>query len=605
MKKFFTHIFLVTMLISASNLFAQINEDFLANLPENIQEDLLKEMEIDPLEENTSYRAPDTRIKTIEDELKNAKNILQNLSDEIYYDQQLRNRNGQLERFGEQFFNSYQSTFSPVNEPNMSADYILDVGDSLHVFIIGEKDSEVETQIARDGSIVMPKIGKLYLAGLTIEAATRHVQDSVARLLFGYSATLTLTELRAMSILVIGEIEKPGMYTIAGGSIPLAALHAAGGIGEKGSYRKISHKRNNQLIQNLDLYDLFVEGNSRPDKNLRSGDVIVVHPYENNITITGGISRPAIYESRIGETMLDIVNFAGGPQDASSGSMTLELHESENFQSFELNFSDLVNYPAVNNSVLKINQFVSMSNGAKFVTIDGSVKNPGRYTLRDEETLSQLVRRAGGYSSESQEFRGIFSREEAKQKEAEINKRNYQQMITFLSTSPNAAGLSSNSTSLGLILSEFKSIQPIGRVSVEFDLTKIERNATLDTTLADGDSIYIPAQTQDVMILGEVVSPGGRRYNSEFSVADYLDSSGGLGGFADKSRIVIISPNGEAKVYTKRPLFGLGGRDEILPGTLIYVPREIGRLDGVNLAGVIAPIVSSIALSLASLNSIN
>ena len=85
--------------------------------------------------------------------------------------------------------------------------------------------------------------------------------------------------------------------------------------------------------------------------------------------------------------------------------------------------------------------------------------------------------------------------------------------------------------------------------------------------------------------------------------SDYIDQSGGLGRFADRDRIVVIKPNGDAEVI-KQTIF-LFSDSTIYPGHTIYVPREIGKLEGIEFTATLAPIVSSLALSLASLNSIN
>ncbi|MBT7276081.1 MAG: hypothetical protein HN886_06470, partial [Woeseiaceae bacterium] len=107
----------------------------------------------------------------------------------------------------------------------------------------------------------------------------------------------------------------------------------------------------------------------------------------------------------------------------------------------------------------------------------------------------------------------------------------------------------------------------------------------------------------DVFVTGDVVNPGGRRYSAELEAKDYISQSGGLGRFADGERIVVIKPNGDAEVIKAKLFFSLSGAT-VYPGTTIYVPREIGKIEGIAFTATLAPIVSSLALSLASLNSI-
>jgi len=100
------------------------------------------------------------------------------------------------------------------------------------------------------------------------------------------------------------------------------------------------------------------------------------------------------------------------------------------------------------------------------------------------------------------------------------------------------------------------------------------------------------------------LNPGARLYKSNSSAKDYIALSGGHGKYAEKNRSIIIHPNGDAFLLNES-IINFKKNADIYPGTIIYVPREIGQLDGINYAAVVAPIFSSLALSLASLNSIN
>ena len=156
-----------------------------------------------------------------------------------------------------------------------------------------------------------------------------------------------------------------------------------------------------------------------------------------------------------------------------------------------------------------------------------------------------------------------------------------------------------------LVLGEFRNVKPVGRVTAEFNLSKLTKRPSLDTTLHHGDTIHIPPFAQEIYVLGEVLTPGARMYDPEENAKGYIEKSGGLGLFGDKERVVIISPNGDSHLYSGG-IFSFGKSNiDIIPGTVIYIPREIGKLDGLTYASAIAPLFSSLALSLASLNSIS
>ena len=114
-----------------------------------------------------------------------------------------------------------------------------------------------------------------------------------------------------MNVLIVGNSFTTGMFTLPGGSSPLSLISAAGGIGANGSYRNIAHKRNNELLQNIDLYEVLAKGNINFAKNLRSGDVLVVNPKGGEVKIDGGVANPAIYEFIEGESVGNILQIAG------------------------------------------------------------------------------------------------------------------------------------------------------------------------------------------------------------------------------------------------------------------------------------------------------
>lgn len=251
---------------------------------------------------------------------------------------------------------------------------------------------------------------------------------------------------------------------------------------------------------------------------------------------------------------------------------------------------------------VRVSSFSAHSKPMKQVILQGEVVNPGVYTIQDGETLSMVISRAGGYTQFAYEHSGHLIRESAKIVEKDINDRIYDDMIKFLATSANAQQvISGGDTSLPIILGEFKNVKPVGRITAEFDIQKIRNNPSSDTTLQDEDVINIPAMSEEIYVLGEVLTPGARQFISGVNVSDYIKKSGGISTYGQTDRIVVIKPNGDSYVANKFAF----RQDDLMPGSIVYIPRKIGKLDGINLATVIAPIFSSLAISLASLNSIN
>ena len=597
MKKLLTNLVLLNAFFLHNALTSQeLNDAFLNSLPKSIQEDFLNTPDED-LSKNFNER-PETRIRKVESGIENIKDQIKSLESQISRDESI----DEITIFGSNFFDSYQTSFAPINQQNFSSDYVIDVGDVLSVQTFGAVRVNKKIPVSRDGTINIPNIGIVSVAGLPYADAIKTIQAFVSQKFIGLEVFTNLDSARDMSVLLIGNADKPGIYTLPGGSNILSLLHAAGGINESGSYRSITHKRNNRIIQEIDLYDVLINGNLLFKSPLRSGDSVIINPSRKIVSISGGINTPAIYELKDNENLKDLVNLAQG--FSISATDTIFVYDSKgNFRRIS---PEEVDTQEVNHGdSVKIPLFSPITKKTLIVTIDGAVNKPGKYSFIEGTTLHQIIAEAGGYTDDAYPYGAALYREKVAQIQQEAFDKTYSSLITFLASSGSTNTFSaSTSSNLPLILSELKTTEFLGRVSAEFSERKVEKEPSLDTVLSDGDKIFIPLFTSDVYVTGDVQNPGGRRYSSGLTVSDYLEQSGGLGSFADADRIIIVKPNGDAEV-AKKSLFLSYSDSNIYPGSTIYIPRKIGKLDGIEYTATLAPIVSSLALSLASLNSIN
>ena len=158
---------------------------------------------------------------------------------------------------------------------------------------------------------------------------------------------------------------------------------------------------------------------------------------------------------------------------------------------------------------------------------------------------------AGGYEKHAFFIGGTLTRESAKKVEYEYQNRLYDDLIQTISGEI-AQGTAVSYDGLNLVLSEFKSIKPAGRVIAEFNPTILKRNPTADIILEENDSIYIPPRSNVVYVLGEVLSPGPQNYNPDFSHKDYVKRAGGFTKFVEKGSIIQVLPNGESEQISMR-----------------------------------------------------
>ena len=603
MKKLYLLFILLTPILSPWVLSQDYNEEFLESLPANIVEDLQFQSRKNKKENEFDYSNPDTRIMKLESALEQAERTLAKIRIDI--DSEAQSYAEEPQRFGDDFFRTFQSSFSPINNQNITGEYILDAGDQLTIQLVGQKNNIIEEFIQRDGSLFLEEVGSVMLAGLNLQEANALIELKVNQSFAGVETYLSLSEFRGINVLITGNAENPGIYTLQGGSSPLSLIHAAGGITKEGSFRAISHMRNGILVQNIDLYDILIDGNLTFANQLRSGDSIVVHQKLNEVRMSGGFAKPGIYEFNNEESLADLLSYSGLKASHIKKIIQIERLETDfSKRILTVDIADAKQTVLKNGDSVELYSIEPKFNSIKKVSISGEINIPGNYSVSDSTKLSDLLGLAGGYTNSAYPLAGIFSRESVKELENESKESGYNELIRYLVSSP---GFGSNSASgaegLVTFLSLLKDYQPSGRMITEFELSELKKNPILDRILQNGDMIHIPAFTPEVFVFGEVMRPGPINFHETNTPKDYIKTAGGFSRVADTKRVVLISPDGQSRAIK----FGLLRLDngQVLPGSLIYIPREIGKVDGLNLAATLSPIFSSVALSIASLNSIS
>lgn len=316
-KNLITFGFFLYLFISTSFLFAQsqddlgLNEDFLNSLPEDTRKELIEQME----EDQASLKEVDFgAFSTLIDNDIAEEYIKQELLDhEEIIEPQLLTRDA-LKLFGTDFFTGFPTSFMPTSEPSLSSEYILDFGDSIIVEVYGPEQASETLLITSDGTISIPSIGKVQIAGLSLNQAQIKVSDFVKGKLTGSSASISVENIRDIQIVIVGFAKVPGIYTVSGNASVLSALKVAGGIADGGSYRNIIIKRNGQQIGTFDLYDLLIKGDSSMNVSLKAGDVILVSPSREIVAVYGGVKKPALFELK-DENISDLLGYAGNSID--------------------------------------------------------------------------------------------------------------------------------------------------------------------------------------------------------------------------------------------------------------------------------------------------
>lgn len=575
----------------------ELDEDYLQGLPLDVQKRIElanDEEDIDELDQLLSSESSIQKNEALLEYLSKQVEILKESMRDQDPDEVFR-------RFGESFFDDFQSTFMPVNIANLGSDYIVDVGDELTINTYG-KLTQVETSlVSRDGTITIPSIGKITVAGKSFNEVEALFNSFLKSNAIGIEGSLSLSKLRDIQVLVLGYVFRPGIYTLSGGSSILGAIKAAGGVDSNGSYREISHIRNGKVLRNFDLYDVFIKGIYDPSFQLRSGDSVLINPVKKLIPISGGVNRPAIYELVDTDGIEELLQFAGGVSEASLGNKVLYVKKfsDEKAREVELDITNLASYKLASRDQVIVPFYSQDVDKSKQVSIKGWVRKPGVYSLRDGDTFEDLINKAGGYKEGAYSYGISLFRDEAKKLENEIMLLEYSKTIDNLVSSIGSPGAGDANSALTILQEGLRSRQPKGRVINNFLINpKIE--------LYDDDEIVIPKLQKVVYLFGEFNRASNAFYNEESDIKDYIEIGGGLTKNATEY-LVIIDPDGKSNIYRYKNLVTMISLKtiDIYPGSIIYAPRDIGKLTGIQYASSVAPILSSLALSLASLNSIN
>jgi protein involved in polysaccharide export with SLBB domain len=261
--------------------------------------------------------------------------------------------------FGAEFFTNAPSTFSPVANAPVVADYALGPGDELMIRGWGSIDIDYRATIDRNGLISIPTVGSVALAGVRAGDAEGVIRNAVARLYKGVTVNVNFGRLRSITVYVVGQASRPGTYNVSSLSTLVTALFASGGPNANGSMRHVQIKRGGKVAAELDLYSFIGKGDKSADMKLQDGDTIFIPTAVGHVALVGKVNTPAIYELKSAtDTIESLLDYAGGtPVVADPRRAFLERID------------------ASRNQPRSVEQFALNSEGLKRTLKDGDVLN--------------------------------------------------------------------------------------------------------------------------------------------------------------------------------------------------------------------------------------
>jgi len=413
--------------------------------------------------------------------------------------------------FGNEIFSNASSTFAPEANRPVPVNYILGPGDKLNISVTGNSVVSFTPTVNPDGSISLREFGKIFVSGKTIENATAIIKAKLKANHFsvdnGTNVDVTITNIKTIHVSILGRVRTPGDYNVSSLTTVFNALYQSGGITKNGSFRSIRVIRNNEQVAQIDMYNYLLSGDLSDNITLRDGDIVLVKEYNVRVSMDGEVKRPAYFEVLPGESLSDVIRFAGGFTDVAYRFSIKAIQLTDRQQRIkDISRNEFESYIPLKGDRYTVGRILNKIENR--VSIMGAVYRPGDYELTDGLTLKELIGKADGLKEDAYLERGYITR----QKE-------------------------DNSSEI-----------------VPFFVTAIVNGTEQDIPLRKEDviqisSIFDYADAYTVSINGKVRAPGTFPYFSGMTVEDLILKSGG---FADGANMLEVEIARRVKDSDKR-----------------------------------------------------
>ena len=321
--------------------------------------------------------------------------------------------------FGANLFVGPSRSFEPSFNIPTPVDYVFGADDEVRIDIYGAAEAEYNLIVSPDGNIRIPNLGPIRIAGLNYDEARDRIVNNLKRIYSGINVSnpdqantfvdVALGAARSINVHMIGEVTQPGSYTVSSLASVFNMLYAAGGPSRSGTWRNIQVVRGNEVVAEFDLYDLIIFANQENNIRLRDQDIIKVDPYINRVRLQGEVKRPGIFEMKEGETLSDLIHFAGGFAEGAYRDRIV-LHRKSNIQKTisDVRWPEGGDIVMQNGDEIEIRSIVDRYENR--VKIEGAVFREGDYELTENMTLTDLLEKAEGVKEDAYLERGIIIR---------------------------------------------------------------------------------------------------------------------------------------------------------------------------------------------------
>lgn len=417
----------------------------------------------------------------------------ESLVKELYKEQKAAEKR-QKAVFGHDIFQKRKSQMQPQMNQATPKNYVLGAGDEVIIDVYGASQVQWTETISPDGKITIKDFGPVHLAGLSIEAATRRLKNTVGQRYQNSHLSLSVGQTRSITVNVMGEVETPGSYQLSAFATPMNALFVAGGVTKMGTLRNIKVYRDNKPVNTIDIYGYLMDGKWDGDQRLEDGDVIIVGAYEELVQIRGKVKRPMYYEMAKGETVDKLLYYAGGFAGNAWTDGVRVLRRNGNIGTHTVQNAQFGSFALMDGDSIGVDSIIPRLTNT--VSISGAVFRSGQYGISENlKTIKQLVE---------------------------------------------GAGLTERAYIKHAVLYRMKLDRTLAAVSI--NLEGIMNGTVADIELKNEDQLFIPSEQkrlekQFVIVHGEVFKPDTFKFAENETVEDLILRAGGLTEKASTSKV--------------------------------------------------------------------
>jgi protein involved in polysaccharide export with SLBB domain len=460
------------------------------------------------------------------------------------------------ERFGEDIFRNGTGNVNelPMDLP-AGPDYVVGPGDGLTISLSGGISERLQRVVDREGRVALPEVGGIGVSGRSL-GEVQHLVQTVLRGQFrGVDADVSLSRIRTVRVYVVGDVERPGAYDVSSLSTPLNALFLAGGPTSGGSLRILRHYRDQQLIQEVDAYDLLLHGIRGEMRRLEAGDTIEIPPLGGEVTVEGMVRRPAIYELHGENSLAEVLELAGGV--LPSGTLRhvdverVESHEGRTMLRLDIPETDndasvtqaIVDFVVQDGDKIKITPILPYADNT--VYLDGHVSRPGKFAYREGMKVTDLIKSYKDLLPEPSTSHAEIIR---------LSQPDYIPVVLAFNLGDALAGKDQD-----LVLKPFDTVRVFGRFDFE--------------------------DPPVITVTGEVRDPGDHLTNGVAHLRDAVYLAGGTtrDALLDDAQVFRKTSDGKLEVINVNLAKALEGdaKDNIViePKDRVFIHRDLNKLD--------------------------